>query len=155
MTDILDSDILVTVGCDAMHHDQRGGQHVAKPCTGVRLDHGPTGTSVTVSSERSQHANKVEALKQLRAAILGAALTRTHRHPLTQVHAYAWRCETCGWSSSIGYDPNGPEAREQRRHEAMLVVVEAAKAYVNNGDGYQLYTALAEAVDALDALEAL
>lgn len=166
MTDLLDSDIVVTVGCDAVHSDQRGGQHVTRSCTGVRLTHTPTGVTVLVDSECSQHANKAEALRQLRAAILGASIASRHAHPLKRVHAYAWHCEECGSSWSLGYDPDGHEAREQRRLDAMLAVVEAAKAWrvtvvetVNCkpwlGEGDGSLRRIVDAVDVLDALEAL
>ena len=66
--DIYDlSDLEVTTGCEAMH--QRGGQHVAMACTGVRLYSPKIGIGVTVSSERSQHRNKAEALRLLQLLV--------------------------------------------------------------------------------------
>lgn len=66
---IRDEDIIVTIGCAAVHPDRIGGQHVAKPCMGVRLTHVPTNTTVMVDSERSQHANRAKAMDELRARI--------------------------------------------------------------------------------------
>jgi peptide chain release factor 2 len=44
----------------------KGGQHVNKVETGVRLRHLPSGVVVTSQKERSQHRNKVECLKKIR-----------------------------------------------------------------------------------------
>ncbi len=50
------------VGCDAVHPDRRGGQHVARGCsTGVLVIDETTGFGVLAQFERSQHKNKVLA----------------------------------------------------------------------------------------------
>ena len=64
-----DPDLEITVGCAAVHPDQRGGQHVAMRCSGVRITHKPTGISVLSMDERSQHANKQKAMEMLREAL--------------------------------------------------------------------------------------
>lgn len=66
---ILDSDLEVTTGCLAAHPGQRGGQHVARQCTAVRIRHIPTGIEVVSRDERSQHGNKIMALLMLRSAL--------------------------------------------------------------------------------------
>ena len=43
-------------GCDAVHPDRRGGQHVAKPCAGAHVIDEDTGIGVSVRHERSQDA---------------------------------------------------------------------------------------------------
>lgn len=60
-----DEDYEVTVGCAAVHPDQRGGQHVARSCSGVRVTHRPTGISVLCVDERSQFQNKAIAFEKL------------------------------------------------------------------------------------------
>lgn len=64
-----ESDLIITTGCEAQHPDQRGGQHVSKPCTGVRITHAPTGLSVMVDTERSQHGNRLVAMETLSRAV--------------------------------------------------------------------------------------
>lgn len=64
-----DSDLEITVGCAAAHPDRMGGQHVAKQCTGVRITHKPTGLTLMIDSERSQHRNKELALAEMQKAL--------------------------------------------------------------------------------------
>ena len=58
-----------TVRIEKFHSGGPGGQNVNKVETGVRVIHTPTGITVSSTRERSQFANKQDALKKLSAVL--------------------------------------------------------------------------------------
>ena len=97
-----DDDIEIDLNESDLHIDTfrssgAGGQHVNTTDSAVRITHLPTNTAVVCRSERSQHKNKAQALKLLKAKLYQAEIER-RREEAEREHSQKLRIE---WGSQI------------------------------------------------------
>ena len=98
----IDDDIEIEINSSDVRIDTyrasgAGGQHVNRTDSAVRLTHLPTNTVVQCQSERSQHQNKDNAYKQLRAKLYELELQQRRSEQQAIEDAKA----DIGWGSQI------------------------------------------------------
>ena len=98
----IDDDIEIEINpsdvrVDTSRASGAGGQHVNRTDSAVRLTHLPTNTVVQCQSERSQHQNKDNAYKQLRAKLYELELQQRRSEQQAIEDAKA----DIGWGSQI------------------------------------------------------
>ncbi len=74
-----------------------GGQHVNKTDSAVRITHLPTGIVVQCQNERSQHANRLKAMKLLQAKLLDLQLKQREQ----ELNALRGEQQEIAWGSQI------------------------------------------------------
>lgn len=102
--DLSDDQLLAQCEIDLYRASGPGGQKRNKTSSAVRLRHKPTGLIVTASESRSQHENKVRAVRRLRQAI---ALTQRSSVPPGTPHPTSY-------AAAIGRDPSLHVSPRQR-----------------------------------------
>ncbi len=91
--EVLDKDLKI----DTYRSSGAGGQHVNTTDSAVRITHVPTGIIVACQNQRSQHKNRAEAMKQLKARLYEQELQRRE----TEANAgYAAKTDI-GWGHQI------------------------------------------------------
>ncbi|TVP57948.1 MAG: peptide chain release factor 2 [Halomonadaceae bacterium] len=85
------------VRVDVYRASGAGGQHVNRTESAVRLTHAPSGIVVANQSGRSQHANKAEAIKQLKAKLYEMELQKQN----AEKQAAEELKSDIGWGSQI------------------------------------------------------
>jgi peptide chain release factor 2 len=91
--EVLDKDLKI----DTYRASGAGGQHINTTDSAVRITHMPTGIIVACQNQRSQHKNRAEAMKQLKARLYEQELQRRE----AEVNAgYAAKTEI-GWGHQI------------------------------------------------------
>jgi peptide chain release factor 2 len=74
-----------------------GGQHVNRTESAVRITHNPTGVVVQCQNDRSQHKNKDQAMKQLRAKLYELEIQKRQ----AETQALEESKSDIGWGSQI------------------------------------------------------
>ena len=82
---------------DTFRASGAGGQHINTTDSAVRITHIPTNIVVQCQNQRSQHKNKAEALKQLKARLYEAELQRRE----AEADASAANKTDIGWGHQI------------------------------------------------------
>ena len=82
---------------DTYRSSGAGGQHVNKTDSAVRITHEPTGIVVQCQNNRSQHKNKDQAMKQLRAKLYELEIQKRNAEKQAMEDSKA----DIGWGSQI------------------------------------------------------
>jgi len=76
-----DADLLAECVVTTFRASGKGGQHVNKTDSAVRVRHVPSGITVCCQRERSQYLNKMQCLDRLREKIAAALEVKAERVP--------------------------------------------------------------------------
>lgn len=98
----IDDDIEIEINpadlrIDTYRASGAGGQHVNKTDSAVRITHEPSGVAVQCQNERSQHKNKDQAMKLLRARLYEIEMLKRNEAQQAEEDAKA----DIGWGSQI------------------------------------------------------
>ena len=91
--EVLDKDLKI----DTFRASGAGGQHINKTDSAIRITHLPSGIVVACQDQRSQHNNKAEAMRQLKARLYEQELSKKEE----EANAISGDKKEIGWGSQI------------------------------------------------------
>ena len=91
--ELVDKDLKI----DTFRASGAGGQHINKTDSAIRITHLPSGIVVACQSQRSQHNNKAEAMRQLKAQLF----EQEQRKKEEEANALSGDKKEIGWGSQI------------------------------------------------------
>jgi len=91
--EILDKDLKI----DTFRASGAGGQHINKTDSAIRITHLPSGIVVACQDQRSQHNNKAEAMRQLKARLYELELRKKEE----EANVLSGDKKEIGWGSQI------------------------------------------------------
>jgi len=91
--EVLDKDLKI----DTFRASGAGGQHINKTDSAIRITHLPSGIVVACQDQRSQHNNKAEAMRQLKARLYEQELSKKEE----EANALSGDKKEIGWGSQI------------------------------------------------------
>lgn len=91
--ELLDKDMKI----DTFRASGAGGQHINKTDSAIRITHLPSGIVVACQDQRSQHNNKAEAIRQLKARLYEQELSKKEE----EANALSGDKKEIGWGSQI------------------------------------------------------
>ena len=128
-TRLNDSELLSQCEVDTYRASGPGGQKRNKTSSAVRIRHLPSGLIVIAEESRSQHENRVKALKRLRQAFI---LKLRESISAEELSSASQRAELASVrSSSARFEVGRKDARFWPAVGAVLDVLEATKARVS------------------------
>lgn len=91
--EILDKDLKI----DTFRASGAGGQHINKTDSAIRITHIPSGIVVACQDQRSQHNNRAEAMRQLKARLF----EQEQRRQEEEANSLSGDKKEIGWGSQI------------------------------------------------------
>ncbi|OEU73783.1 MAG: peptide chain release factor 2 [Desulfuromonadales bacterium C00003068] len=91
--EVLDKDLKI----DTFRASGAGGQHINKTDSAIRITHLPSGIVVACQDQRSQHHNRAEAMRQLKARLF----EQEQRRKEEEANALTGDKKEIGWGSQI------------------------------------------------------
>lgn len=140
---VQESDVRV----ETMRASGSGGQHVNTTESAVRLTHVPSGTTVEMQDDRSQHRNKERAMKLLRARVYGHKREQQRRERMQMRRSIIGTMDRSERIRTYNF------TRRDVKDHRCNVTVHDLDTLLANGDGLDEFVGALEHIDRRERLE--